>query len=266
MRPGQSVVEFLSGMFYQGGPNAASATGDTIRIAEGWVNPDDLRANLKDSVVNITVWGTPAVRDTSGLRGDWRVKSLTAPSIAVQVSGNVVTLSGAVQTPQVIDLLVNEQPCAYSIQQTDTLETIAAALAGLTSGNAAGSVVTIPGAREIVVRVVTQGQIAKTVRREERLFHVTTWASTPVQRDRVADLVDAWLSDVRRLPGLNLHWAGGHADDELQKQGCYRRILMLRIEGPIELTQSDWTIGIAQVNHSGGPSPDVQGPVHTSYS
>lgn len=259
-----TLVAAIAGWFYPAGVDGPAATGDPVKVFAGWVDPEDMRRDLQSGVVNVTVWPTSTVRTASGIAGDWREVSRKAPTISAEVNGDEVTFSGAISTPQVVALVIDQVAYTREVQAGDTLESMAAALANLISADrtatADGPTLAVPGTHELLVRLVTRGEIARTVRREERTFQITTWTNSPAQRDRIARLLEPRLADAHQMSGLTLRWADSAWIDDGQKQGIYRHDIRVRVEYALARRDDATAIGIVEVDTSIGPNLAAQSP------
>lgn len=265
-----ALVGFAAAALYPAGIAQPSATGDAVRLYQGWPNPKQLEDDLAAGMVHVSVWPRPGDRNTTRYLGDWTEVSRSAPTITAVVSGATVTFGGSVVPPQAVALLVDGKGYSYGVQAGDTLSTIAVALAALIGADrpasAAGSVLSVPGARAITARIVVAGTSAREWRRQERVFQVTTWASRFDRRDAVARLVDQTLAALYRFPLPDgtvalMRYAGSGQDDDTQKQRVYRRDLLYSVEYPTLESRTDYTVAIQTINVSGGPRLDAQGPI-----
>jgi len=269
-----ALVGVIAGVVYPSGTGQSPIASVGVKVYHGWPDRNTLNADIAAGRAHVSVWPTPTVRPTTGLSSDWYELSRTAATLTATVAGQTITIAGAVSVPQAVALLIDQRPYVYALQAGDTLATIAAALRNLIvadqPASVAGAVITVPGAHALSARLVTQGVAGRIVRREERVFQVSVWAQTFGARDALAGAIDAALADMRRIViaypvRARIAFASSRQDDDLQLQGIYRRDLLYRLEYPVTLTEVQTAVGIVQLNQSGGPSVDAQGPVRTSY-
>lgn len=103
----------------------------------------------------------------------------------------------------------------------------------------------------------TSGTINRELRREQRQFTITVWASCFDKRDPLAAALDAGLSAVPRLSLADgtvatMTYAGSRQNDEAQKAGIYSRGLMYALDYATLQTQAATTITHTTSNLTGG--------------
>jgi hypothetical protein len=162
---------------------------------------------------------------------------------ALLLEGNQISVivGGAVSAPQNVMLRVNGKDHVYAVQGSDTLNGIAAILAGLVGADisgtsATGATITIGlGGRLQAARVGGFGTVAREIRRQERTVMLTVWAKSPDLRDTVAAAIDVALAGQRFLTmpdgfGARLIYKNSLVVDALQKAVLYRRDLNYSVE------------------------------------
>ena len=93
----------------------------------------------------------------------------------------------------------------------------------------------------------TQGVAIREVRRQTRTFQITIWANCHDKRDPVASAIDSALAGIYRLTlpdgsqGL-MSYVSSTQDDDLQKQGIYRRDLFYQVSYATTQTVNAQTI------------------------
>jgi hypothetical protein len=153
----------------------------------------------------------------------------------------IVTIGGAVSSPQNVMLRVNSKDYAYTVQVSDTLATIATALADLVAVDVTGTIAIGPAinigisGRVQAARVGGFGTVAREIRRQERIVMLTVWAGNPSLRDQVAAAIDSALADIEFMTmpdgfGARLIYQDSPVIDALQKAALYRRDLNYRVE------------------------------------
>ncbi len=86
------------------------------------------------------------------------------------------------------------------MQPTDTLTTIATALAVLIAGASnVGPVITMPSTASFEVRIGSNDTVGRILRRQEKDFQITVWAGSPDVRATAALAVDNGLSALTYL-------------------------------------------------------------------
>lgn len=266
-----ALVGIIEAAVYPGGTGQPPAGGVAAKIYQGWPEPQALKADLAQRIAHVTVFPAPTVKTTTRRMPEWQQLTAPAPTLSAAAAGVTITLSGTVAMPQAVCLIVDGQDFAYGLQQGDTLASIAAALAALVNASqpasAAGAVVTIPGARRIVARVVANGTSAREVAREQRVFTVSVWADCFDHREPLARVITPPLAALTRLDmpdgtSATCEYAGSLQIDSEQMQGIFRRDISISIDyGTIE-TRTDNQVGIVQT-HLAAQVLDVSVPLKT---
>ena len=172
------------------------------------------------------------------------------------IAGQTVVIGGVFPSPFIahnIVILVNGKGYVYAVQPTDTLATTATALAALVAANwpgtvATAGVITFPGAANITAaRVGVTGTSVREIRRQERVFQITVWASTPGQRDTIGAALDVSLAATEFLTmpdgyGARLIYRSSNVVDDLQKAKLYRRDFQYSLEYATTQTETDTQI------------------------
>ncbi len=100
-----------------------------------------------------------------------------APTLTLPVTGVSVTFGGSVVPGQVAGLAIDGVAYAYRAQASDNSALVAANLAALVRANrialVSGSTITLPGAGEVLGRVVADAPAQQAVRRHTQVFRVT---------------------------------------------------------------------------------------------
>ena len=116
-----------------------------------------------------------------------------------------------------------------------TPATVAAALATVSGGTAAGAVLTLSGL--LAARTARDTATIRETRRQEQQLAVTVWCAEPSERDRISGAIDAGLSDVTFLTLADgsagrITWGGTHPTDRAEIAGLYRRDLIYTVDYP----------------------------------
>jgi hypothetical protein len=188
------LVGLVAAALYPNGPNAASVPGPDCRIYRGWPNAAALDADLRAGKVNVTMYPASGTgRVSTRYVQEW-VGTPVPPSLTAQVSGVSVTFGGLMALGQVAGLAIGGVAYAYRVQASDNPARVAANLAVLVRVNrmalVAGSTITLPGAGEMLVRVVADAPAQPEVRRQAQVFRMTYWCPTPQTRDAAARAID----------------------------------------------------------------------------
>ncbi|MGH8259850.1 MAG: hypothetical protein ACRES6_08950 [Steroidobacteraceae bacterium] len=275
-----ALVAIAAGVVYPNGTAQPSIAGATVKIFPGWPTPQQLAADMAAGTVEVSVYPSQTERNTTRyLLGDAE-QTTNTPTLTLAAAGQSVTVAGIVppaSNPHNLAVFANGKPYVYAVKVSDTLASIAAALAALIAVDvpgtaAAGAVITLPSpARLGPVRVGVTGTSAQEIARQERVFQIVVWAPNPTLRDQIAGPIDVALKSPAnwrvRLPDQSvarLIYKSTPYTDALQKQGIFRRDLLYTVEyGTIDVqTTTDVTAITAVVSAEIAGQPPAQ-PVAT---
>jgi len=166
-------------------------------------------------------------------------------------------------------VIANGQSFLYAVQTSDTLTSIATALAsaiavGIPGTTNTGAVITLPNsARIAAARVGINGTLIRELKRQERLFQLSIWTDTPDHRDAVAGMLDVALAATQFLTltdqtQARLIYKGSMIDDSKQKDRLYRRDLLYTVEYATTQTTTGTQILTEQINVAGQNSNQAQ--------
>ncbi|OYV96080.1 MAG: hypothetical protein B7Z62_08895 [Deltaproteobacteria bacterium 37-65-8] len=165
--------------------------------------------------------------------------SVPVASLTMKVSGNTVTVGGAIKAGEAAFIGVNHLPYSHQVLASDTLGSIAAALAAIVpNASAAGAVVTVGGnVFELQAAVSMVAAMQQEIARQKRVFMLTTWAPTLASRDAITQAVDVAF---KAIPGRRillqdstygiLIYRGTLQTDDLSTRRIYRRDLRYEVE------------------------------------
>ncbi|EPS1221694.1 hypothetical protein ACVBR5_000925 [Burkholderia cenocepacia] len=274
---GNVLAGLIGGFLYPNGTAAPSAAGMPVRVYPGWPDPASLDADMATGAAHVSVFPHPTGRNTTRYPGDWKTTVAPTQTLAAAINGNAITISGSVATPQTVAVIANGAPFVYAVQASDTLNSIAAALATLIAAqipgtSSAGAVITLPtSARLAAARISATGTIARVVRSQEHSVQVTVWAPSPGARVAVATAFDALLSDMRFLSmpdgfGARFVYSNSYDTDRLAKSTAYRRDTLYSVDFATTIAQQTAQVAVEQLN----VTPQVSGvdgssPVFTTY-
>ncbi len=235
----EALVNIVSAALYPGGTAEPSVPGPNCRIYRGWPNPAALDADLTEGTINVTVFPIGgSTRTTTRYSEQWTGPPVQ-PTLTAMVDGMTVMFGGRAEPGQVAGILVDGRPYAYRVLDGDTNQSVAANLAAMIRTSAIVQLsqgnVTIPGARKLVTRVVSDTPVKQEARRQEQGFRVSCWCSEPATRDSTATAVDLALSTqhfIALSDGTNgrLTYAGTTEYDQSQNARLYRRDLNYNVE------------------------------------
>ena len=240
-----ALKALIVGWLYPGGVGAGqvSAAGMPVLVARGWPTKDGLEASFKANAAQISIYSQPgAERLTTRYPRQWVTMAQPVDTITATASGATVTFGGAISMPQNIAVLVGRKTYLHAVQFSDTLASIAAALAAEVAGaSSSGATLTVPSPAGLKARVGGVGKVARELRRQERLFQITIWADTPEQRDALAGFVDAKFAGAGDASGLEfitlpdgfsarVQYVRTAPTDKDELSGSFRRDLIYSVE------------------------------------
>jgi LysM repeat protein len=255
-----ALVALIAQTLYPNGIGQAPVTGVPTVVYAGWPTASQLDADLAGlptgaGRMHVTVFPTATEKNVTRYLPDWQTKTQTAATLALSISGQTITVSGTVNTPQNVAVLVNGAAYTYAVQSGDTLTSIATALAALIPGATnAGAVITVPSGQPIrAARAGGSGTLQRETKRQERVMQLSVWADTPDHRSATAAAIDNALSGIERiaLPDgtlARLIYRAAHEDDMLQKSALWRRDLLYSVEYATTQTAGATEVVVGQEN------------------
>ena len=242
-----ALVGLATTALYPDGQTATSAVGVDCRIYRGWPTPAALDADLRTGKVNVTVFPDSAPGQTlTRYTSEW-FGTPTIPALSVSVAGNTVNFSGTADVGQVAGILFANRTFVYRTVAGDTPRTVAANLAVFIRARQvvqlSGATLTIPGASNVVARVVADSSVAQEVRRQSHDVRITCWCPTPSLRDSAVAAIDSALASrvFIALPDssqAHIAYKNTTVFDQSQNASLYRRDLIYTVEYPTILSVS----------------------------
>jgi hypothetical protein len=275
-----ALVALVAQTVYPNGTQQPSITGFDIRVFAGWPISQNLDADLKAGKTNVSVYPRQEERNTTRYPQDWQQLSVNTPTLGLTINGQQVTVGGSVppaNNPTNVVVVANKKPYVYAVQTSDTLTSIATALAALIAADIAGTtsagpVITLPNSARInAARVGITGTSIRELRRQERVFQVSVWSDIPANREAVAKPVDVALAATTFLTltdgtRARLIYKGSPVSDSLQKDKLYRRDLFYTVEYATTQVETETQITETQLNQSGSlDGVNSLTPVTTTY-
>lgn len=263
-----ALIALIAQTIYPNGTGQASIASVPCVVYAGWPTASRLDADLIAGKTHISVFPTATERNTTRYPKEWKTQAVNAATLTLTVNVQTITVGGAIPAPFTahnLALKVGPKCYTYAVQATDTLTSIATALAVLLAVDFAGTsstgaVITLPVSAHInAVRVGTGGTSIREVRRQERVFQITVWSDTPAHRDSVIQPVDIALANTQFLTladgtAARLIYKNSPVTDNNQKAKLYRRDLMYSVEYATTQIETDYQIVAAQSNFSNQPS------------
>ena len=251
-----ALVSVVAAAVYPNGTGAASVSGGPIIVYAGWPTASTLDNDLLAGKAHVSVYPTMIENNKTRYFKDWQPGILNVGTLTAVVSGQSIAIGGtipAVTNPHIVAALVNGKPYVYAVLPSDSLATVATALAGLIAVDVAGTtaggaVITLPASANITRAAVgVTGTSIREVRRQERVFQITVWANSPNQRDAISSALDVALATTQFLTmpdgyGARLIYRNSHVTDDLQKAKLYRRDFQYSVEYATTQTEVDMQI------------------------
>ena len=235
----QELAALCSAAVYPNGTSEASVTGFPVVVYPGWPMPDQLDIDMRSNKVNVSVWARGEVQNTTRFPAAWQELSRVEQTLTATVSGDSVTIGGNIGPGQVAVVIeCNGLGYAYGVKSSDTLQTIASALADMVPGaTAQGAVISLASPAKLVAKVAVTGTIAKEVRRETDKVQIVIWAPSFELRTTVARAINAALAELRFIPlpdgfSARIVYQGNISKDKDENSLIYRRDFIYSVEYP----------------------------------
>ncbi|MDY3551408.1 hypothetical protein R5W24_000484 [Gemmata sp. JC717] len=229
----------VSQLLYPNGTAAAPATGFPCKVYRGWPVPASLDQDIRAGVANISVCPMEGEQNVTRYSREWLELPSPKLTLTLTVAGETVIVGGKVCCPTNAAVVVNGTPYVYPVQATDTLASVATALASLVAADrpasSSGAVLTVPGARTLEGRVGAVGSVVQEVKRQKKPFRISAWCGTPQARDAIAAVLDAALADATFISLTDgtagrIRYERTHVIDAAQKAWLYRRDFHYSVE------------------------------------
>lgn len=247
---------------YPNGLSQPSVAECAVRIFPGWPLPNTLDSDLTARNAQISIFPSNIARSTTRFYTYWDTVSINSPTLTLTVNNNTVTVGGTVSTPQSCMVFSNNVSYSYVVLPSDTLNSIASALAALIPhASAINNVITISNNPiGVLGKVITTGQSLRELAREMRMMLVSIWAPSPQIRSVLGNAIAVLFSSTYRpeLPDGSygqLSYSGSREEDILEKVKCYRRDIHFIFEYGITQADTNYTIGDNVINLTTTP-PD----------
>lgn len=254
-----ALASALTSILYPSGSAQSSIIGVLCRIYRGWPNSATLNADLSAGVVNITiVTDNDSGKVTTRYLPEWTTTA-TPPGTTAAATRSTITISGNPFPGDVVGALIDGATYAYRIQAGDTPGLVASNLCqSIQAARLAtfqGSVISVPGAAAITVRVVCDNTTMSESRRQEKDVRIICWCPTPAVRDTVAVAIDSAINRLSFLPlpdatHARVTYRNTASYDQSQNALLYRRDIVYLIEYPSVTTirQPSMLFGASDLN------------------
>lgn len=278
-QPGAYQASLATAPWPPAGPGASppASVPVVVRLYRGWPESETLQADLAAGKAHVSVFPLDGVtRDTSRF---WPLEMQTASipaTLTTAVSGVAVTIGGSVTAGNVVGIQLGPtrqiQAYAYVAQASDTLASVAAAMAAKIAGaSVSGSVITLPNHDNLTAGSFALQPTLTEVRRQMQGFRVSAWCPTPAARDAVCSIIDSGLAGLKdaygnltrflTLPDRSTAWLKYQhtgSNDYPTRDRVWRRDLCYGIEYPTTLAEQDPTMlfGGGTIGANGNPVVD----------
>lgn len=268
-----TLATLADAAIYPNGDASPSVAGIGVTIAPGWPVPKQLDAIIAAGNAMFTVYPMPGMDQnvTRFLGEDPHPLTTPIASLTMTVSGNTVTVGGSIKAGEAAFIGVNRMPYSHQVVATDTLATIASALAGMIpNATASGAVVTIGGTVfDLQADVSMVATVQTEIARQKRVFMLTTWAPSVGARDAITQAVDVAF---KAIPGRRillqdstygiLIYRGTLQTDDLATRKIYRRDLRYEVEYATTQQATENTITNTQITltPAGGSAIQINSP------
>ncbi|BBC81284.1 putative phage protein [Acetobacter orientalis] len=239
-----ALVAQMAAIVYPDGKGRPSITGRPTKIFRGWITQADYEGadcTLRRGVDFVTVIDLQGGwrRIDEPLGRPWKQGETIPSTVNLAVKGTTATVTVQVDaTPAgIVGLRIRSNSAAiedravaaYAVQATDTASTIAAALAAqIPNATANGATVSVPDATTIEAAVAGYSSAVRIARRQQQLFQVTIWSSSPDARDALGTALNDGMAFIDFLTDANgstfqIECRGDWNSDTAQNNGIYMR-------------------------------------------
>lgn len=235
----QAVANAVTSILYPMGSSQSSIVGALCRVYRGWPNSATLNTDLTAGAVNVTViTDNDSGRTTTRRLPEWS-NTPARPGVTASANAPTITISGSPAVGDVVGALIAGVVYAYRIEAGDTPGLIASNLSQTIQADRVasvhGTVIMVPGATAIEVRVVRDSPSSFESRRQEKDVRIICWCPTPPIRDSVAAAIDTAIDRLSFLPlsdstTARVIYRNTANYDQAQNALLYRRDLVYSIE------------------------------------
>jgi hypothetical protein len=255
-----------------GTPSALPAAAP-VQIRRGWPIGGDVDAAMKLGLTLVTIYprGDTEISDAR-YPEEWQTRDAPVHTLTAVIDngGSRITLGGTAQAtpPQYISVVLGTSKVySYTLLVTDTLTSVAAALAALIkvdypATTSTGPVLNIVGPIAQAV-VGSTGTSWKEVGRQKQWFQIVVWAPSDPLRTAVIRIIDPILRLIKRLPladgsVANIAFVRTIVEDRVEKELIFRRDLIFVADYPTSVTETDFQI--TAITENIGPTQNPTPP------
>jgi hypothetical protein len=186
------LVQNTTNAIYPNGLLNPSTAGVDTTIISGWPIRNKIDHVLSSGKALVTVFPTNKVKVVTKFERVFQELSKSIPTITATISGNTVNIGGNISVPQAVMVFVNGTAYSYEVQEADTLDDIANNISLLIPDSSAfGTVISIVGnVYKLSSTIINNGIAAYELSRQERVFLIRCWTTSPVIRDNIINSID----------------------------------------------------------------------------
>lgn len=249
-----TLAEQVTTACYPNGTSQPSVTGNQISIEQGYPIRTQQDVDMDLGYSHVYLYPSSKERVVTKFQRDLQPMIKTAATITAIVNVSQVTIGGTVSIPQAVMIINNDIGYGYQIQSTDTLDSIAAALANLIPGaTAIGPVITIDNSYSLIANIATNYSAAEEIARIERVFQITIVSPSPTDRSTILNAIDVYLKLNYRIVGsdnfyLLLFYQDTPVTDMLEHEEVYKATLEFMVQYPTTITNNYTTITDSFIN------------------
>jgi hypothetical protein len=194
------LTQNVTNAVYPNGTGNPSTAGIDVTIISGWPIREKVDQILLSGNALINVFPTHKVKIVTKFERVYQAVTIIPATLTATVIDETVTIGGTVSTPQAVTIIYNGTGYSYQVLISDTLDSIATALAALIPGaTAIGPVITTVGAYQLIGRIATSATAAYELSRQDRVFLIRFWTTDPAVRDNLINPVDVYFKKNYRI-------------------------------------------------------------------
>lgn len=243
----QAIANLIGAAIYPNGMSAPpiafigakGKAGTCVRIFQGWPVQSQLDPDLAAGIPQVSIFPLRG-KDTTRYLTHFHETEINVATLSLTASGENVTVGGTippVSNPHNLVIFANRIPYTYQVRPTDTLTSIAAALAALIPGaTSSGAVVQLGTGTPLgAARVGISGVASNIAQSENRRFQVTVWANSPDTRTILAKAIRVAFAPISRIDLAdgsqgNITFVDDFPTDTYQKTALYRRDIWYSVD------------------------------------
>lgn len=185
---------------YPNGTSQPSTAGVDTTVISGWPIRNKIDSVLEAGNALISIFPTSKVKVVTKFERQYQPIMQNTPTLSATVLDNTVTISGMVTVPQAVTVIYNYVGYSYQVLDSDTLDSIAAALAAMIpSATSLGAVITVSNPYQLIARIAVSATAAYELSRQERIFLIRIWCTDPVVRDNLMNPIDVAFKENYRI-------------------------------------------------------------------